>query len=388
MFNEYQHLRIPGPTPISPEVQRAMNQPILGHRSQAFSEIFKETCEKAKYLFQTQQDIFIVSATGTGALEMAVANIVEPNDKVLVIVTGVFGERFVKINKAFNAKVITAEYNLGEVANPEEIKDILHQNPDIKAVFVTHCESSTAIVNPIEKIAEVVKESNALLVVDSVSGLAGMDLQMDAWGIDIVITASQKALGVAPGLTLISVSKKAWKIIETHKGPKFYWDLLSYKKSMDKDTTPFTGPVSLVFGLSKSLDKVINEGLEHSFQRHTLIRNMLRAAVKALQLDLFIEDSQNASCTVTAIKGNKSIDVEQLRKILREDYKVSIAGGQQTLKGKIFRIGHMGYIHPLDILTTITALEMTLKQMNYPIYLGSGVAAAEEVWFNEKNINQ
>lgn len=388
MFNEYQHLRIPGPTPISPEVQRAMSQTILGHRSEAFSKIFKDTCEKAKYIFKTKQDVFVVSASGTGALEMAVANIVEPNDQVLIIVTGVFGERFVKINKSFKANIILAKYALGEVANPQEIKEILNQNPDIKAVFITHCETSTAIVNPIEKIAEVVKQSNALLVVDSVSALVGMDLQMDAWGVDIAITASQKALGVAPGLALISISDKAWKVIEAHKGPKFYWDLLSYKKSMDKDTTPFTGPVSLVMGLSKSLDKILDEGLEYSLQRHKLIRDMLRAAIKALKLELFIEDHQNASCTVTAIKGNDAVNVEQLRKILREDYKVIIAGGQQELKGKIFRIGHMGYIHPLDILTTITALEMTLKQMNYPIKLGAGISAAEEVWCNEKNISQ
>lgn len=388
MFNEYQHLRIPGPTPISPEVQREMNRTILGHRSESFSEILGETCEKAKYIFQTKQDVFVVASSGTGALEMAVANIIEPNDKVLVIVTGVFGERFVKINKAFKANVLIANYNPGEVAKPQEIKEILNNNPDIKAVFVTHCETSTAIVNPIEKIGEVVKDTNALLIVDSVSALVGMDLQMDNWGVDIVVTASHKALGVAPGLSLISVSQKAWEVVESHKGPRFYWDLTSYRKNLEKDTTPFTGPVSLVFGLSKSLDKIKNEGLDNVLQRHKLIRDMLRAAIRAIKLDLFIEDDTNASCTVTAIRGNDACDVEQLIRTLKEDYKVVIAGGQGEFKGKIFRIGHMGYIHPLDILTTISALEMALKQIGYPIKLGSGISAAEEVWCNEKSINK
>lgn len=388
MFSEYQHLRIPGPTPISPEVNREMGKTILAHRSKDFSDMFRNTCEKAKGIFKTKEDVFVVAASGTGALEMSVANIVEPGDQVLIVETGVFGQRFAKICNAFKAKVIVDKYELGQVANPQRIKNILSENPDIKAVFLTHCETSTTVVNPVKEIGEIVKDTPALLVVDSVSALVGMDLHMDDWGIDIVVTASHKALGLAPGLALISVSQKAWHIIEDHKGPKFYFDLISYRKNMGNNTTPFTGPVSLVFGLSKSLDKINNEGLDNVFIRHRLIRDMLRAAIRALNLDLLIENDDSASSTVTGVMGNAQLDVKELIKVLREDYKIIIAGGQGDLKGKIFRIGHMGYIHPLDILTTINGLEMALRQLDYPIELGSGIRAAEEVWCDEKGISK
>lgn len=386
MFKEYQHLRIPGPTPISPEVQRAMNRTILGHRSGAFSKILTEASEKSKYIFQTKQEVFILASTGTGALEMTVANVVQPKDKVLVVVTGVFGERFVKITKAYGANVLTLNFNAGTAAQPEDIKNVLEKNPDIKAVFVTHCETSTAVANPVEKIAEVVKDTNAILIVDSVSALVGMELKMDEWGIDIAVTASHKALGLPPGLALIAVSDKAWKMIEEHQGPKFYFDLMAYRKKLKQNTTPYTGPVSLVYGLSKSLDLIQEEGLENVFHRHRLIRDMVRAAAGALHLELWVQDEEAASCTVTSIKGNDQLDTEELRRVLREDYKVEVAGGQNDFKGKIFRIGHLGYVHPLDILTTISALEMALKQVGYPIELGAGMKAAEEVYCNDKNI--
>ena len=388
MFNEYQHLRIPGPTPIAPEVQRAMERTILGHRSGDFSKIFAETVTKAKRIFQTEENVLIVASSGTGALEMAVANTVEPNDKVLAIVTGVFGARFAKIAKAYQANVQTLEFEYGRAADPEQVMRILKANPDIKAVFATHCETSTGVVNPIKELAEAVKETEAVFVVDSVSALVGMDLKFDQWGVDIAVTASHKALGLPPGLALIAVSQKAWKIIDNHQGPRFYWDLRPYRDNALKNTTPFTGPVSLVFGLDKSIDLIEQEGLELSFKRHFLLRDMVRKAASALGLELFVKDDSDASCTVTAVNGNDKFDVEQLRKILRENYKIIAAGGQQNMKGKIFRIGHMGYTHPMDILTTIVGLEMALKDIGYPVELGTGVKAAEEVWLNAKSIGQ
>lgn len=388
MFNEYQHLRIPGPTPIAPEVQRAMNRTILGHRSGEFSKVFKEVATGSKRIFQTEQDVMIVAASGTGALEMAVANVVNPGDTVLVAVTGVFGERFVKIAKAYQAEVVVVNFEVGEVADPLVIKEKLEQHPDISAVFVTHCETSTGVANPIKEIAAVVKESEAIFVVDSVSALVGMDLKMDQWGVDIAVTASHKALGLPPGLALIAVSEKAWNKVNDHQGPKFYWDLRAYKKNLDNNTTPFTGPVSLVFGLEESLRLIEEEGLENSFKRHYLLRDMVRAAVKGLGLELLVEEDQKASCTVTSIKGNDQLDVEKLRKVMKEDYKIVAAGGQQDLKGKIFRIGHMGYTHPMDMLTTIAGLELALKQVGYPVELGRGVKGAEEVWANAKGISK
>jgi len=387
MFKEYQHLRIPGPTPIAPEVQRAMDRTILGHRSGEFSKIFAETSEKAKKAFQTNQEVLFVASSGTGALEMAVANLVQPGDKVLVVVTGVFGERFAKIAKAYLADVLVLEFAYGRALDPQQVSSLLQQHPDIKAVFATHCETSTAVANPIQELAEIVKDSSAILVVDSVSALVGMDLQMDAWGVDIVVTASHKALGLPPGLALIAVSDKAWTIIEQHSGPRFYWDLRAYRDNAKKNTTPFTGPVALIFGLNKSLDLIFIEGLEQGFQRHLLLRNMVRQAIKALGLELLVKIDSEASATVTAILGDESFDVEQLRKILREEYKIIVAGGQQHLKGKIFRIGHLGYTHPMDILTTIAGVELALQQIGYPVELGAGVKAAEEVWANVKNIS-
>ncbi len=386
MFKEYQHLRIPGPTPIAPEVQRSMDRTILGHRSGEFSKIFGDSIEKAKRIFQTEQNVFVVASSGTGALEMAVANLVEPEDKVLVVVTGVFGGRFVKIAKAYKADVMEVKTEYGLAADPEQIKSVLKQNPDIKAVFATHCETSTGVVNPIKDIAQVVKESQAIFVVDSVSALVGMDLKMDEWGVDITVTASHKALGLPPGLALIAVSDKAWKVIEQHQGPRFYWDLVSYKANAEKNTTPFTGPVSLVFGLAKSIELIENEGLEEGFKRHFILRDMVRKAATALGLELFVKDDNAASCTVTAIKGDKRFDVEELRKVLSKDYKIIAAGGQADMKGKMFRIGHMGYTHPMDMLTTIAGLEMALKQIGLEIELGKGIKAAEEVWANAKNI--
>ncbi|GBF10677.1 alanine--glyoxylate aminotransferase family protein [Tepidibacillus infernus] len=388
MFTEYQHLRIPGPTPISPEVQRAMERTILGHRSGEFSKIFGEVLIKAKRLFQTNQDVLIVAASGTGTLEMAVANLVEPGDQVLVIVTGVFGGRFAKIAKAFQAEVLTCEFEYGKAADPEQIREMLVQNPKIKAVFATHCETSTGVVNPIKEIAEIVNETNAVFVVDSVSALVGMDLKMDEWGVDIAVTASHKALGLPPGLALIAVSQKAWQVIEETHSTRFYFDLKAYKENAIKNTTPFTGPVSLVFGLSTSIDLIEQEGLENSFARHKLLRDMVRKAAIALGLSLLVENDQDASCTVTAIKGDERFDPEQLRKVLREDYKIVAAGGQQHLKGKIFRIGHMGYTHPMDILTTIAGLELALKQIGYPVELGKGIKAAEEEWLYAQNIGK
>ncbi len=386
MFNEYQHLRIPGPTPINPEVQRAMERTILGHRSKEFSKIFAEAAAKAKRIFQTEENVLVVASSGTGALEMAVANLVEPGDKVLVAVTGVFGDRFVKIAKAYKAEVIEAQFEYGSAADPKILRELLEEHKDIKAIFATHCETSTGVVNPIKDIADVVKQTEAVLVVDSVSALVGMELKMDAWGVDIAVTASHKALGLPPGLALIAVSQKAWRLIDKSNGPRFYWDLRVYRENAAKDTTPFTGPVSLVFGLNKSLDLIEQEGLVEGHNRHFLLRNMVRKAIMALGLELFVSDDHVASCTVTAIKGNDLFDVEKLRKVLREDYKVIIAGGQKHLKGKIFRIGHMGYTHPMDMLTTIAGLELALKQVGYPVELGKGVKAAEEEWTNAKNI--
>lgn len=374
---EHIHLRIPGPTPVAPRIQRAMSRPMVGHRSGDFSKLLMDTLTAAKKLFQTKQDVMVVSGSGTAGLEMAVANLVSPGDAVLVLVTGVFGDRFTKIAAAYGANVKRIDMEWGTGIDPDAVRTALHEDPFIKAVFATQSETSTGVANDIQAIGAVVRESDALFIVDAVSSLGAMDLKMDEWGVDVCVTGSQKALMLPPGLAMISVSERAWEVIDSNKSPRFYLDLRAYRKSLKDNTTPYTPAVSLLYGLAESLDMLEEEGYEQSFKRHLLMRDMVRASVKALGLPLFAEE-KSASPTVTAVTG-EGFDPEAVRKIMSKEFGIVLAGGQQHLKGKIFRIGHMGYMTPLEMLTTIAALEVALKRIGWEFQLGSGVRAAQEV---------
>lgn len=377
MHFEHIHLRIPGPTPVAPRIQRAMNRPMVGHRSGEFSKMLTETLERAKQLFQTEQAVMVVSGSGTAGLEMAVANLVSPGDTVLVLVTGVFGDRFTKIAAAYGANVKRLDVEWGMGIDPDAVQEALAADPAIKVVFATQSETSTGVANDIQGIGKVVREFGKLFVVDAVSSLGAMELKMDEWGVDICVTGSQKALMLPPGLALIAVSERAWEAIDTNQNPRFYLDLRAYKKSLKDQTTPYTPAVSLIYGLAESLAMLEEEGYENSFRRHLLMRDMVRAAVKALRLPFFAEETY-ASPTVTAVKGD-GFDPEAVRKIMRQEFGIVLAGGQQHLKGKIFRIGHMGYMTPLEMLSTIAALEVALKKVGWEFELGSGVRAAQEV---------
>lgn len=377
MHFEHIHLRIPGPTPVAPRIQRAMNRPMVGHRSGEFSKMLTETLERAKQLFRTEQAVMVVSGSGTAGLEMAVANLVSPGDTVLVLVTGVFGDRFTKIAAAYGANVKRLDVEWGIGIDPYAVQEALAADPAIKVVFATQSETSTGVANDIQGIGKVVREFGKLFVVDAVSSLGAMELKMDEWGVDICVTGSQKALMLPPGLALIAVSERAWEAIDTNQNPRFYLDLRAYKKSLKDQTTPYTPAVSLIYGLAESLAMLEEEGYENSFRRHLLMRDMVRAAVKALRLPFFAEETY-ASPTVTAVKGD-GFDPEAVRKIMRQEFGIVLAGGQQHLKGKIFRIGHMGYMTPLEMLSTIAALEVALKKVGWEFDLGSGVRAAQEV---------
>lgn len=377
MHFEHIHLRIPGPTPVAPRIQRAMNRPMVGHRSGEFSKMLTETLERAKQVFRTEQAVMVVSGSGTAGLEMAVANLVSPGDTVLVLVTGVFGDRFTKIAAAYGANVKRLDVEWGMGIDPYAVQEALAADPAIKVVFATQSETSTGVANDIQGIGKVVREFGKLFVVDAVSSLGAMELKMDEWGVDICVTGSQKALMLPPGLALIAVSERAWEAIDTNQNPRFYLDLRAYKKSLKDQTTPYTPAVSLIYGLAESLAMLEEEGYENSFRRHLLMRDMVRAAVKALRLPFFAEETY-ASPTVTAVKGD-GFDPEAVRKIMRQEFGIVLAGGQQHLKGKIFRIGHMGYMTPLEMLSTIAALEVALKKVGWEFELGSGVRAAQEV---------
>ncbi|GIO00267.1 class V aminotransferase [Brevibacillus halotolerans] len=379
MFKEKIILRIPGPTPIPPRVQQAMNRPMIGHRSGQFSQMLSDVAEKIKPAFGTAQQVYVIAGSGTSALEMSVVNTLQAGDEAIVTISGAFGERFAKICERYQIKVHRLEVAWGEAITPELLQDFLVQHPMAKAVFATYCETSSGVLNPIPELSRVVKEhSNALFIVDAVSCLGAVPCEMDEWGLDIVVTGSQKAFMLPTGLAFIAVSQQAWKRIEQITPQAFYLDLKAYRKSMADQTTPYTPAVSLVFGLEEVVTMLDEEGLPQVFARHELMKNMTRATMRALGLPLMTEDAY-ASPTVTSVDPGDLFDAEELRKILRTKYNVIIAGGQQHLKGRIFRIGHMGYCDPQDVLTVISLIEISLQQIGYEITLGAGVRAAQEV---------
>ena len=372
------YLLTPGPTPLPPEVSAVMARPIIHHRTPQFQEILKEASQGLKYVYQTANDVFIISSSGTGAMEAAVMNLLSCGDIALVVHGGKFGERWTEIAKAYGINVEIIDVQWGKAVNPEEIGKRLKANPGIKAVFTTLCETSTGVDNDIEKIAGIVKESPAVLVVDAISGLAAIDLKTDAWGVDVVVSGSQKGLMLPPGLGFISLSPKAWKLVEASKSSRYYFDLRKAKKAIDKNDTPFTSSITLIIALNEALKMIQQDGLENIFARHRNLADAARAAIKALGLELFSPCA--ASDAVTAVKVPSGIDGEKLVKTMRDDFGVIIAGGQEELKGKIFRIAHMGYIGEFDIITGISCLEKVLARMGYKFQLGAGIKAAEEVF--------
>lgn len=380
MFRDTTILRIPGPTPIPPQVEQAMARPMVGHRSGEFSKLFTETAERLRPVFQTSQEVLILAGSGTAGLEAAVANTVSPGDTVLVCTAGNFGERFVKLAKTYGAHVLTVDAPWGQAIDPQQVADALIAHPEVKVVFATHCETSTGVLHDVHAIAEQVRHTEALLVVDAVSSLGAARLPMDEWGLDIVVTGSQKALMLPPGLCFLALSDKAWAAVAQNEAPRFYFDLNAYRKKLAERTTPYTPSVSLLFGLSEVLNLIEQEGLPQIYARHLLMQRMVRDAIHALQIPLFTADAVS-SPTVTAIASN-GFDVEKVRKFLREDFGIAVAGGQQHLKGKIFRIGHMGYASPVDMLQVLSALEIALVKAGAQIELGAGVRAAQQAFLH------
>lgn len=377
-------LRIPGPSPVPPQVALAMGQPMIGHRGSEFSALYERLIPFAKELFGTSGDVLFVTGSGTAGMETAVANIVSPGDKVLLLTCGSFGNRFGQILAAYGADVDRLEAPWGECIDPNAVATKLQAAGPYKAVFVTHNETSTGVANDLKAIGHAVHEfgQGALLVVDSVSALGGMEVRMDDWHLDIVVTGSQKALMLPPGLALIGVSERAWEVIDQAQSPRFYFNLKKYKASGDKAQTPYTPNIALLFGLEKTFALMQAEGLTNIYRRHDLMRDMVRAAIRALGLELLTADSC-ASSTVTAVKGSSEVPSEPLRKTLKEQFKVQVAGGQDQLKGEIFRIGHMGFAGPRDMLTIIASLECALAVHGKPEVLGRGVKAAQEAWLRE-----
>jgi len=378
MLPDQQFLRIPGPTPIPPSVQHAMSQPMIGHRDQETKDLLHSIKPKLKPVFGTNQDVLMIAGSGTAGLETAVTNAVQPGDEVMVIVTGAFGDRFAQICTEHDISTHRYDVEWGEAVAPQTIEEHLKKHPHIKAVFATLCETSTGVLNPVKELSRVIRRhSDALFIVDGVSAVGGVDVKMDEWEIDILITGSQKAMMLPPGLTFAAVSERAWEVIENNNRPSFYFDLAKHRNQLDNDSTPFTPALSLLFGLSQALELIEQEGLEAVFSRHRQLMNMTRAAFKALGIPLLTSD-KDASTTVTAMKPD-DFDPDALRKVLKNEFNLTVAGGQKHLKGSIFRIGHMGYCSPADILQTISMIEVALNKIGKSVELGKGISAAQEI---------
>lgn len=381
MLLNQQFLFTPGPTPIPERVQLAMNQPMIGHRSQAFSHLLEDVSQKLMPIFGSKDPVLLLTGSGTSALETAAANVIEENDHVVVIVTGAFGDRFANICEAFGANVHRLTIEWGKICEPEQLEDFLNSlDYDIKAVFATYCETSTGVINPIKELGEITKRiAHSLFIVDGVSCIGAVAVDMESWNIDILVSGSQKALMLPPGLAFIALNESAKRVIQSCNTKRFYLDLNRYLASYENDkSTPFTPAVSLISGALEVCHMIEEEGLEQVISRHQLLKRMMREGLKAIELPTFVAD-EYASPTVTAVcPGNDMAN--PIKKLLQEKYSITIAGGQKQLKGQIFRIGHMGYCTPFDILKVLSALEMSLHDLDGRNVFGKAIKAAEEAW--------
>jgi aspartate aminotransferase-like enzyme len=355
-----------------------MAQPIIHHRTPQFQKILVEATQGLRDVFQTASDVFILASSGTGAMEAAVVNTLAAGDTALVVDSGKFGERWTELCATYGVKAEVIKVPWGQAVKPQEIASKLKSNPAIKVVFATLCETSTGVVHDIAAIGAVVKETQALLVVDAISGLGAIDLKTDAWSVDMVVSGSQKGLMLPPGLGFISVSKKAWKVVSSTTTPRYYFDLKKAKKAIEKNDTPFTPAITLIIALVEALKMMKQDGLTAVFARHRKMAQATRAAMQALGLTLFAPLA--SSDVVTAVTVPAGVDGEKLVKTMRDTYGVTIAGGQGEMQGKIFRIAHMGFIEEFDIIAGISCLEKVLKQMGYAFDMGAGVKAAQEVF--------
>jgi len=358
---------------VPPEVAAAEAQPIIHHRAPEFTPVMKRVQEGLRYLFQTKNPVVILASSGTGAMECALTGVCSPGDKVITVEGGKFGERWGKIAKTFGLNPVNVPIEWGSAITPEKVKQLLDENPDAKAVCITHCETSTGVLTDVKGIAAIVSKSNALLLVDAVSSLGAEELRTDEWGVDMVITGSQKAIMLPPGLAFLSVSERAQKRAAESKCASFYFKLSSYLKNLEKDTTPYTPAVSLIMALDKALEMIRKETVEKIWERHARLSSAIQAGCRAIGLEIF---SQSPSHVVTPIRVPEGIDGEKIPKILRDELGVTIAGGQDQLKGKVIRIATLGYATEFDATTGICALEIAMNKLGYKFQVGAGIQAA------------
>ena len=370
------HLFAPGPTPIPPEALLTMAHPILHHRTPEYEALLAEVREGLKVLFQTTEEVLLFAASGTGGMEAAVVNTLSPGEKALVIRGGKFGERWGEICQAYGVNFTPIDVPYGKVVDPRLVAAALEKDPQIAVVLSTYSETSTGVLHDIKAIAEAVRKTPTLLVVDAITSLGVVDVPMDDWGLDVVVAGSQKALMLPPGLAMVGVSRKAWAAVERSRLPKYYFDFAAEQKHLLKNQSRFTPAISLVVGLRETLRMIRSEGLPNIFRRHERLAAAMRAGITALGLELFAE---RPSPAVTAVRVPRGLDGGTILKTLRTRHQVIIAGGQGSMKGKIFRLATMGYADSSDVVVALSALELTLSEVGYPVKLGDGIRAAQEV---------
>ncbi|MEE8638274.1 MAG: alanine--glyoxylate aminotransferase family protein [Candidatus Margulisiibacteriota bacterium] len=374
-----QYLMIPGPTPIPTRILSAMNHEMIGHRGPGFSKILGEVIEGLKWAYQTKNDVMVYPCSGTGGMETAVVNTLSAGDKALFVNIGNFGERWIKIAKAYGVEVTDLKVERGKACGPKALEAELAKDnkKEFKAVFMAQNETSTGVINDVKALAEVVRKSHpdALIEVDAVSGLLAADLKTDEWGLDVVVSGSQKAFMVPPGLAAVSMSAKAWKAYDNSKLPKHYWDIKNQKKFADKGQTYTTPPESIIFGMHEALKMIKEEGLENIFARHANNKEIVRNGFKAIGCKLLADDAC-ASPAVTAIFPPDGVDAEKVRSESRNMFGVELAPGQGDLKGKLFRMGHLGYVDKLDLIAAIASIELLFEKLGAKVEVGKGVKAA------------
>ena len=375
---EKRYLMTPGPTPVPPEVMAAIGQPVIHHRGPDFKKLYGECLGRLHEVCRTESDVLLFGGSGTGAMESAVANLCSRGEPVLVVSAGYFGERWAAIAGAYGAEVDHLRYAWGEIPSPDDLAARLRER-EAAAVFLTHSETSTGVITDLQASAAVVREAGALSVVDAISSLGAVPLETDAWGIDVVASGSQKALMTPPGLAVVAASQGAWERSATSTSPRYYWDWARTSKGQATLSPPVTPPVTLVAGLNVALGMLLDEGLEGVFERHIRLGRACREGLKAMGLELFSPDD-DASAVVTAARAPEGIDSDELVLLLRDRHGVTLAPGQGELKGKIFRIGHIGYYDVFDITTALAAVELALVELGAEVERGAAVTRALEAF--------
>ncbi len=368
-------LMIPGPTPVPESVMMEIAKHPIGHRSSEFSSILKEVYENLKYVFQTKNDVFMFTSSGTGAMCAALENLVNEGDKVLCLSLGNFGNRWAKIAESRGANVEKIEVEAGEVIDPNILRKRLEEdtNKEIKIVTLTHSETSTGAANDVKALCSIIREHGAISVVDGVTSVCAMPCKPDEWGIDVLVSGSQKGFMIPPGLAFLTANERAWKVYEQCKHPSFYFDWAAHKKAVEGDTTPFTPAVNLIVGLNQALKMIKEEGIDNMNARHRRHAMALRKAIKAINLELLVKDDNNASHSITSILPPEGISVPDIRSTMKKDFDIVVANGQNKLKDKIFRMGTLGFVCDRDLIAAVGALEATLVKLGHKFEVGKGV---------------